>query len=38
MSAVTVWLRQVLAAAFFTAAVMALIPNGAVKRNAMLVC
>lgn len=38
MSAVTVWLRQVIAAAFFTAAVMALIPSGAVKRIAMLVC
>ena len=38
MSAVTVWLRQVIAAAFFSAAVAALLPKGAVKRIAMLTC
>ena len=38
MSAVTLWLRQVIAAAFFSAAVAALIPKGVVKRIAMLAC
>lgn len=38
MSAVTDWLRQVVAAAFFSAAMAALIPSGAVKRITMLAC
>ena len=38
INAVTLWLRQVIAAAFFSAAAMALIPKGAVKQIAMLVC
>ena len=38
MELVTLWLRQVIAAAFFSAAVAALIPAGAIKRIAMLGC
>ena len=38
MNAVTLWLRQVIAAAFFSAAVAALLPKGSVKRIAMLGC
>lgn len=38
MNAVTLWLRQVIAAAFFSAAVAALMPKGSVKRIAMLAC
>ena len=38
MDAVTLWLRQVIAAAFFSAAVAALLPKGSVKRIAALFC
>ena len=38
MGAVALWLRQVMATAFFAAALMALVPSGAVKRLATLCC
>ena len=38
MAAVALWLRQVMATAFFTAALMALVPSGAVKRVMLLCC
>lgn len=38
MEVLTLWLRQVVAAAFFSAAMAALIPAGVSKRIAMLCC